>query len=55
MYFDAVLDKDYFPVFNGTPEETKKALEEHPSWADHQVSVGRDMSVVSVKDYLEGK
>lgn len=53
MYFDAVLDDNFQPVFNGTPEETKAWLgarpEEHSDW---QVCPGRSMNPVSVDKYL---
>lgn len=53
MYFDAVLDKDSRPIFNGTPEETMEWLKTN-QWA-HKVDVciGRTMQIVSVPEYLE--
>jgi hypothetical protein len=54
MYFDAVINEKYEPLFNGTPEETKKWLvsDEIP---DEQLNVvrGYDMRVLTVSEYLE--
>lgn len=56
MYFDAVLDADMRPLFNGTPKETREWLsglaEPHPSW---RVCPGRTMALVTVPDYMSGK
>jgi hypothetical protein len=52
MYFDAVLDKDMKPVFNGTPEETKKFLEETLLSLDHSVCVGITMHLLTIPQYL---
>ena len=51
-YFDAVLDENMQPVFNGTPEETQAWLLAN-SWAiELSVCIGRTMQVVSAKDYV---
>lgn len=53
MYFDAVLDERMNPIFNGTPEETKKWLSENRNNPDvAQVCDGRNMRLVSIDDYL---
>lgn len=54
MYFDAVLDRDLNPVFNGTPEETavwlRERAEEHKDW---MVCPGYAMRLMTVEDYLK--
>lgn len=53
MYFDAVLDRETYPVFNGTPAETKEWLQKNPqAHEDKVVCVGRTMKLVSIPDYL---
>ena len=52
MYFDAVLDKNLRPIFNGTPEETKRWLETHPVDKETRVCYGQTMETVTVKQYL---
>jgi hypothetical protein len=56
-YFDAVLDKDLNPVFNGTAEETKVWLAEQkmlgnvkPDWS---VIPGIKFVYMTVDDYLK--
>lgn len=53
QYFDAVLDKRYLPVFNGTPEHTRNWLLKHTEIRDgYVVCHGYSLKVVSVKVYL---
>lgn len=55
MTFDAVLNENLYPIFNGTPEETKAWLEARPDeHKDFQVSAGHNFAIVSVEQYLEG-
>lgn len=58
MYFDAVLDINSTPLFNGTPDETKAWLREHvdtsPDSGTWRVCPGRTMALVTVKSYLSG-
>lgn len=53
MYFDAVLNTDMLPIYNGTPEQTKKWLEENPVEDEHayQVCIGKTLQLVSVWEY----
>ena len=55
MYFDAVLDKNTKPVFNGTPEETLKWLVKNPNWHKRWVCVGETMEIVTETEYLNRK
>jgi hypothetical protein len=51
-YFDAVLDENMQPVFNGTPEQTQEWLKCN-AWAIKlSVCIGRTMQMVSAKDYV---
>lgn len=54
MYFDAVLDFNLKPLFNGTPEETKKWLLKQPDvFLDQvRVCVGYSMEMLTVTEYL---
>lgn len=52
VYFDAVLDKDMAPLFNGTPEETKKWLETNETDNSVRVCIGTSMALVTVPEYL---
>lgn len=57
MYFDAVLDKDLKPMFNGTPEATRQWIEDQKIQDlafvnDLQVCDGRNMRMYSVREYL---
>lgn len=54
MYFDAVLDSEMRPFFNGTTEQVVKWCEEHQNntKASH-VAVGKTMEVLTVAEYLE--
>lgn len=57
-YFDAVLTRDYIPVFNGTREETKEYLKNHTAFnfhENHQVCVGETLEVMPVVQYLSRK
>ena len=55
MYFDAVLDFNMKPLFNGTPEETKEWLKKQtPEFQDTvRVCVGYSMQMVTVSEYLK--
>lgn len=55
MYFDAVLDKDTRPLFNGTPEETQKWLVDNPSWEKRWVCDGKTMNIITETEYLARK
>lgn len=53
MYFDAVLNVDIDPVFNGTPEETRNWLKENPNHPEAiLVSIGRTNQIVTIEEYL---
>lgn len=52
-YFDAVLDKDMIPVFNGTPAETKTWIDENNTDESMTVCVGVSLAMMTVKDYRE--
>lgn len=54
-YFDAVLDKDNTPIFNDTPENTKRFLETTLLSLDHKVCVGETMKMLTIPQYLEGQ
>ena len=53
-YYDAVLDNNMQPVFNGTPQETREWLlqrpDEHKDW---QICPGYRMRLMTVQDYLD--
>jgi hypothetical protein len=55
IYFDAVLDENYTPVFNGTPGQTAVwLLENSPDYNDlYRVCRGKDMKMFAVAEYLE--
>ena len=59
MYFDAVLNRAYEPLFNGTPEETRSYLQRNENDVESQderlVAIGRTLEVVSVSEYLARK
>lgn len=55
MYFDAVLDTDLRPLFNGTPAQTKTWLKDNRGFYSATVHVGETGRMMSVPDYLEGK
>lgn len=53
-YFDAVLDENMVPQFNGTPTETKNWLRQQEihqttSW---QVCLGKTMQMQTIPQYL---
>jgi len=52
MYFDAVLDDDMVPLFNGTPEETLRWLRQNPDVHVMGVCVGSSMVVVNTDEYI---
>lgn len=55
MYFDAVLDPDLKPIFNGTTEETLAWLKEHEEYQqknDHRVCIGSTMQLVTPWEYV---
>lgn len=55
LYFDAVLDENMRPLFNGTPEETKEWLEKNePVKTDNSVRVciGTSLVIVTVPEYM---
>jgi hypothetical protein len=56
VYFDAVLNKDYNPVFNGTSQETLSFLKEYcqngvPEGT--RVALGVTGTITSVENYLQ--
>jgi len=51
-YLDAVVDKDYMPVFNGTPEETRSWLAENKLDTTHRVVVGTTLLTFSIEEYM---
>lgn len=59
MYFDAVLDDNMAPLFNGTAEATREWLLSNPDTATDRtvaVCIGKTMRTVSVSEYLrQGK
>lgn len=50
-YFDAVLDDNANPLFNGTAEQTAEWLVRNPN-VSAQVCIGRTMEMKSIDDYL---
>jgi hypothetical protein len=58
MYFDAVLDFDMEPLFNGTPAETKNWIADnayeltrrHPK---ARVCIGRTLAMVEIDEYMK--
>lgn len=55
MYLDAVLNRDYVPVFNGTEEATKAWIIDNLNRlsTDFRVSVGSTLEIFSIADYLK--
>jgi len=55
IYYDAVLDDNMRPVFNGTQEETVKWLTDSASrFTDtYRVCVGMTMRLMEISDYLK--
>ena len=52
MYFDAVLDPDMRPLFNGTPEETREWLEKKSENSSLMICVGKTMRMLTPTEYL---
>lgn len=53
-YFDAVLDENMRPLFNGSAEEVLGWLEARPSLEKKvRVCIGRDEKTVTVEEYLQ--
>jgi hypothetical protein len=52
VYFDAVLDENRMPVFNGTPDETREFLRTNENNDGLRVCAGRTLKIMSVEDYL---
>jgi hypothetical protein len=54
-YTDQILDRDGLTLFEGTPEEVRKWLEERPLYrADIKVYVGRFHKIMGAEEYLNG-
>jgi hypothetical protein len=51
-YFDAALDADMRPMFNGTPEEVEKWLREHPDAHVEKVCVGKTLELLHTTEYM---
>lgn len=54
-YFDAVLDDDFAPIFNGTPDETREFLEKHgddENVKSARVCPGKTLQTMTVPEYL---
>lgn len=55
MYFDAVVDANMVPVFNGTREQTLVWLKENPEYLkknDHRVVIGETLQVVTPWEFV---
>lgn len=52
-YFDAVLDKENRPLFNGTEEDTVKWCEDNPSDLPRWVCIGKTMDIVTESEYID--
>ena len=53
MYFDAVIDYSYNPIFNGTREETLNWIADREELvSDLWVALGDSTEVVPVPEYL---
>lgn len=52
IYFDAVLDENMQPLFNGTPEETKEWLEKNETNNSIRVCIGESLALVTVQEYM---
>jgi hypothetical protein len=55
MFFDAVIDEESLPLFNGTKGECIDWLRRYPNlWDDKcAVVIGSTLSVVRVREYIE--
>lgn len=52
-YFDAVLNKDYYPCFNGTREETVTWLKsEDIDLSKYRVCIGETLETFTAGEYL---
>lgn len=51
-YFDAVLDSQYMPLFNGTRRETIAWLKQRPVGDGWMVCLGETLQIVPVVQYL---
>lgn len=51
-YFDAVLDENMNPLFNGTSEDTKEWLEKNETDNSVRVCIGESMVLVTVQEYM---
>lgn len=52
MYFDAVLDSQMEPLFNGTPQQVKNWLKKAELDDSMQVCVGKTLQIITVNEYL---
>lgn len=55
MYFDAVLDENMRPVFNGTPTEVLNWLNENAyaqQRSDWRVCRGKDLKLINTWEYV---
>lgn len=53
MYFDAVLDDQLQPIFNGTPAEVRAWLKKNEGDPNiYRVCPGKSMRLLTVKQYL---
>jgi hypothetical protein len=52
VYYDAVLDDDMMPLFNGTEDETVDWLLKNEQ-KDLQVAVGRTNEIIPAEEYME--
>lgn len=52
IYYDAVLDENMIPLFNGTPDETKTWLEKNKTDSSVRVCIGKSMTLVTVPEYM---
>lgn len=53
MYFDCVIDDQFAPVYNSTPQEVKEWLTTTPDVDHLRVVYGHSLRTVSVPEYLE--
>jgi len=56
MYFDAVVNENWDPIFNGTPDEVKKWLLDRPDDEEVQKSrvlLGNTLTSTSIENYLK--
>ena len=55
MFFDAVLDENFDPIFNDKPAVVKKWLRDHPSPSKLIVVDGETLRQKTVAEYLNAK